>query len=275
MVKPISAKTFVLTIIILGLASCQQAVRESDVPQQLAPQAEKQLMKRPVFLQALEACYGQHFTVLDTNTLYWHDGDTVLLDDGLAKSCQELLHHADIEDQFHYTYPTGSKMIPTDSCFDPGRVRNEAFFRKMYGGTKEAVKSNLVEVAWGEERLMVNKINGCSDSLRKAGLEFRDLPDSLKQFVFPSAGCFNYRNIKGTTRLSCHSYGIAIDINVKHAHYWRWAKNKDVIKYKNAIPYAIVEVFERYGFIWGGYWYHYDTMHFEFRPELIKHSTYE
>src|SRR5262245_1812136 len=27
--------------------------------------------------------------------------------------------------------------------------------------------------------------------------------------------------------------------------------------------------FEKYGFIWGGHWYHYDTMHFEYRPELL------
>jgi peptidoglycan LD-endopeptidase CwlK len=31
----------------------------------------------------------------------------------------------------------------------------------------------------------------------------------------------------------------------------------------------IVKIFEKYGFIWGGKWYHYDTMHFEYRPELI------
>ena len=31
----------------------------------------------------------------------------------------------------------------------------------------------------------------------------------------------------------------------------------------------VVEVFEKHGFIWGGKWYHYDTMHFEYRPEII------
>jgi hypothetical protein len=31
----------------------------------------------------------------------------------------------------------------------------------------------------------------------------------------------------------------------------------------------IVDVFEKHGFIWGGKWYHYDTMHFEYRPELL------
>src|SRR5690242_16362928 len=27
--------------------------------------------------------------------------------------------------------------------------------------------------------------------------------------------------------------------------------------------------FEQHGFIWGGRWAHYDTMHFEYRPELL------
>jgi hypothetical protein len=39
--------------------------------------------------------------------------------------------------------------------------------------------------------------------------------------------------------------------------------------YKNQIPLEIVKIFEKYGFIWGGRWYHYDTMHFEYRPELL------
>ena len=41
------------------------------------------------------------------------------------------------------------------------------------------------------------------------------------------------------------------------------------VKYQNRYPHEIVEIFERHGFIWGGRWYHYDTMHFEFRPEIL------
>ena len=40
-------------------------------------------------------------------------------------------------------------------------------------------------------------------------------------------------------------------------------------KFKNSIPFEIVEIFERNGWVWGGRWYHYDTMHFEYRPEVI------
>jgi D-alanyl-D-alanine carboxypeptidase len=28
-------------------------------------------------------------------------------------------------------------------------------------------------------------------------------------------------------------------------------------------------IFEQHGFVWGGKWRHHDTMHFEYRPELI------
>ena len=45
------------------------------------------------------------------------------------------------------------------------------------------------------------------------------------------------------------------------------------IPYRNKIPMEIVDIFEKHGFIWGGKWYHYDTMHFEYRPELLPEQT--
>ncbi|MCK5249849.1 MAG: M15 family metallopeptidase, partial [Spirochaetaceae bacterium] len=34
-------------------------------------------------------------------------------------------------------------------------------------------------------------------------------------------------------------------------------------------PEAVVEAFEKNGFIWGGKWFLFDQIHFEYRPELI------
>ena len=67
-----------------------------------------------------------------------------------------------------------------------------------------------------------------------------------------------------------YGFGIAIDIAAAHSHYWLRAKPGagGHIAYKNEIPWEIVRIFEAHGFIWGGKWYHYDTMHFEYRPEL-------
>jgi hypothetical protein len=74
--------------------------------------------------------------------------------------------------------------------------------------------------------------------------------------------------------LSAHSSGIAIDINPDFSDYWRWSDERGhegSIQYRNRLPNEIVEIFERHGFIWSGKWYHYDTMHFEYRPELLPH----
>jgi len=35
------------------------------------------------------------------------------------------------------------------------------------------------------------------------------------------------------------------------------------------IPAAAVEAFERHGFVWGGKWLFFDTMHFEYRPDIL------
>jgi hypothetical protein len=66
-----------------------------------------------------------------------------------------------------------------------------------------------------------------------------------------------------------HAYGAAMDINAKYADYWRWSQNPVNPAWRSQIPIEIVRVFEKHGFIWGGYWHHFDTMHFEYRPELL------
>lgn len=42
--------------------------------------------------------------------------------------------------------------------------------------------------------------------------------------------------------------------------------------FDSKMPAELVQVFERYGFVWGGKWNHNDRIHFEYRPELILYS---
>jgi hypothetical protein len=94
---------------------------------------------------------------------------------------------------------------------------------------------------------------------------------------------FNYRFVEGTRTRSLHSYGLAVDIipksyGGKHA-YWQWAMSK--VPDWWTIPYAqrwmpppaFVKAFEREGFVWGGKWLFFDTMHFEYRPEILMLSA--
>ena len=77
--------------------------------------------------------------------------------------------------------------------------------------------------------------------------------------------------VADTGKMSMHAYGAAIDLNLGYSDYWLWRTKggKQTIKYKSRMPREIVDIFERHGFIWGGRWYHFDTMHFEYRPELL------
>lgn len=103
------------------------------------------------------------------------------------------------------------------------------------------------------------------------GREKAQHPDLL-EYLNP-ASTFYWRKVRGANRQSAHSYGIAIDINTSFSDYWLWDNEgiceTDRIEYRNRIPLEIVQIFERHGFAWGGRWYHYDTMHFEYRPEIV------
>lgn len=228
-------------------------------------------------ISRLVAAYPTFIERADGNALVWADGTRMTIDDGKgAKSFEALLDAADIKDMFYAPYPAGSMSAPPQVNVDPGRVRNEAFFRKMYGDcSKGEVQKALVEVVWLPKKwgkpLSVTRVNGVAEKLSAVSRELDELPAMLDDYLRPAAGTFNCRAIAGTERSSAHGLGIAIDLATKHAHYWRWTRPdaSGRYAYRNSIPPEIVEVFERHGFVWGGKWYHFDTMHFEYRPELL------
>jgi hypothetical protein len=90
---------------------------------------------------------------------------------------------------------------------------------------------------------------------------------------------WNWRTIAETQTRSYHAYGVAIDILPKSLGgketYWIWAsRNKPEwwnIPYSDRFhpPAAVIKAFESRGFVWGGKWLFFDTMHFEYRPEIL------
>lgn len=230
-----------------------------------------------LIIAKLIAAYPSFIDSVADNYVYFKDGTKLeFTNNKVKKTYDDTLNFASIKDQFIHPYTVGPNYkIPIPQNFDPGRIRNDEFFKKIYGSTKEEVQKNLVTVVWLPKKLGMkirfSKVNNAAEQLQKVSNELDNLPDSLLKYLTKLGGTFNWRPIAGTNRLSMHSFGIAIDINTEYSHYWRDAKpnSKGIYEYKNKIPFEIVRIFEKHGFIWGGKWYHYDTMHFEYRPELI------
>lgn len=205
------------------------------------------------------------------NDIIFDNGFAMKFDDGKTKDKNELLNSADVEDMLSENYDFSNTLPPKNNA---GRYRNYEFFDQIYGATKSEVMNNLKDVVWLKNSVKkvvkFNGKNGASNALQMVSDELDELlktrPEMIAFLNNPS-GTFNWRIIAGTNRKSAHSYGIAIDINTDKSDYWRWSKDG---KYKNQIPSEIVQIFEKYGFIWGGKWKNFDTMHFEYRPELAK-----
>jgi hypothetical protein len=227
-------------------------------------------------VENLLSAYPGQFGHIDGNDLVWADGTSMPISDGIEdKDFDTLLDHPDIDDMFVMPYRAGPPAAVPAFDQDPGRVRYEPLFVKMYGNcARGEVAPHMRNVRWLSGSVRFTTVNGAADRLEEVVADLRKLPADLTRYLVPASGTYNCRTIAGTDRRSMHAYGAAIDINASFSDYWRWAKPVGgMIPYRNRIPFAIADIFERHGFIWGGKSYHYDTMHFEYRPELIGRSS--
>lgn len=231
----------------------------------------------PKTLNALIKAYPSQQLKACGQQLIWPDGEQWQYNSSdSSRSFEAKLAQSTLADHFSIPYPKGMTYDTPTVNQDPGRLRFQPLLERMYGANKKAVQANLVRVDFFGSSIYVSQINGVDQQLKAI---IKELQTTLKKhpellpYLQQAGGGFNWRYIAGTQRLSAHSFGIAIDIGTKAAHYWRWAtRAKDTtvdIPYQNRIPMEIVRIFEAHGFIWGGKWYHYDTMHFEYRPELL------
>jgi hypothetical protein len=84
----------------------------------------------------------------------------------------------------------------------------------------------------------------------------REVQDrGLTAAIHPSeyAGCYYPRFIAGTTSLSNHSFGLALDLNVPGNQRGTAGE----------MDRTVVSIFKKWGFAWGGDWNFTDPMHFE------------
>jgi hypothetical protein len=166
---------------------------------------------------------------------------------------------------------------------NPPRRDPEFYDTLWQAHTKAEAAANLVQISFLGKNFAVHremaerlgKINALIEAAAKTDGEVRRWIDGIG-----SIGAWNWRNVAATVSRSYHSYAVALDIQPKslggRATYWQWTADSGraewyLVPYSGRYhpPLAVVEIFERYGFCWGGKWALFDTMHFEYRPEIM------
>lgn len=279
-----------LTVLFLAIAAlfvlpaCSTSAE--NMPYETKPQQTQPAVQNDVFAEikrdflCILAAYPEiSFKVSKEGERFYlllpEGGKIAYLSDTLLTE-EEALERPDLFWSMKMIYPYGKAWEAPAENFDPGRIRAAEIFKSMYGNTSAEVQRNLVPVIFLGKRILFQSKNGASLALQEVSKELEALqlsPADKKRLAAPP-GAFAWRFIAGTSRLSMHSFGIAIDVAPSLNPYWRWTSLERGQAACLSFPLEAVKIFEKHGFIWGGRWRHFDVMHFEYRPEIIFKSKY-
>jgi hypothetical protein len=137
---------------------------------------------------------------------------------------------ADAVGTFTYTVLGGGRIAP-----DPGWVASHI-----------ATESVPILGSVTCNRLLFPQLRAALEEIVQRGLADKINPDQY-------AGCYYPRFIAGSSTLSNHAFGLALDLNT--------ATNGRGIP--GDMDRTVVAIFKRWGFAWGGDWNYTDPMHFE------------
>jgi len=225
-------------------------------------------------LYKLKVAYPQYVSSINSDYIAWHDGTRMQISGSSA-----------LMDWLKGKSLRVDKSAEIISEKDVIHARFEPFFKKMYGRSPREVGKRLVTIYWMPHvfgtryPLRVTTVNGVDKKLQRISSNLEKLPPQYYKYLENPGGSYYWRKVVGENALSSHSFGIALDINLRYSNYWLWdfqKTNRPItdlrtkhLTCQNRIPMQIVEIFEKEGFYWGGRWYFYDTMHFEYRPDLL------
>jgi hypothetical protein len=222
--------------------------------------------------------------VQDGDVVFYLEGRPIHFEDG------RMLEHglggdnADCDPIF-YEYPLAPLTEPPAAPAEMPLYCTD-MLEALWGTTEAEVRSHGSSLEFLDHRMFVN------DLLRAplAAVE-RELLEAAERDARVAAWIeglditysFIHRGIAGSPTRSYHAWGMAVDFvpssyDGRHV-YWRWSRVFDregwdriPMEERWSPPRAVVETFERHGFVWGGKWAHFDAIHFEYRPEILVYN---
>jgi len=156
----------------------------------------------------------------------------------------------------------------------------------LWGQTETEIRRHGRSAVFLEHRMFVNDLLiEPLAAVEQDILEAATRDDAVARWIaeLDITYSFIYREIAGSATRSYHAWGLAIDLVPKSyeglAVYWRWSRVFDreawhqiPVERRWSPPLAVIETFERHGFVWGGKWAHFDAIHFEYRPDILLYN---
>jgi hypothetical protein len=244
-------------------------------------------LRDDVRVRAVVHAYGSlidSVSYRDDDVVFTIAGRAIHFQDGRMLS-EEHLDRRERCDPIFYRYslaPLTEPVAPSDKavrlCTDLQEV--------LWGRTEDQIRANARSTTFLDRRMFLNDlaVQALSEVERDilaissgdaAVASWIDEVDITYSFIT--------RGIAGTSTRSQHAWGLAVDLVPSSYEgrqvYWRWSRawnrtgwHLTPLEQRWSPPDAVVEIFERHGFLWGGKWAHFDNIHFEYRPEILEYN---
>lgn len=234
-------------------------------------------------LSALLKAYGERIEsieIMDGESVLSINGSRIYYAGGRMLSEDHSKRFLDFVPIF-YPYKLGPQRELMAASSFPLR-RSSDFLDALVGSSEKEVRVSSSWVPFlGHKAFVHGMLAGPLRRVESKILESADSSRPVQQYVENIRLIFSMarRKVSGTANMSYHAYGLALDIipkgyGGKHV-YWRWSAvfepewGRIPLAKRWQPPQEVVEAFEENGFVWGGKWYHFDAVHFEYRPEII------
>jgi len=292
----------ILIILFANLYSCgsRQSIQTDE--EENTPQVEAELpepTRAELVMRAVFDAYNEHlekiefrsgdWAVLLRGTWFYYAGGRMLPEEELEnesnyRSLQFYGYPADLPEWVKPADEETERYRNWTTMRSQTQIRRSNFFLDALwqAGTRTQTENNMVRITFLGKRAKIHK--DIQDIL--ARIETRILAiavtESEVQTWINSINTlegYGWRNIADTQSRSYHSYGLAVDLLPRSMGskqtYWLWTSHYREdwwnVSYKERYhpPLSVIKIFESHGFVWGGKWPLFDTMHFEYRPEIL------
>lgn len=237
--------------------------------------------------RAFRQAYGSHIdsvTQLEDDIVF-HLGSTAIhFQDGRLLAADRLDRRAECDPIFYrYSLQPLTRPLPAADhlptyCTD--------VLESLWGRTEGQIREHGRSVRFLDHRMFVNeRLIEPLAAVERDVLRLAERDAAVAEWIeeLDVTYSFVYRRIDGSPTRSQHAWGLAVDFvprSYEGRHvYWRWSRAMDregwdeiPLARRWSPPRRVVEIFERHGFVWGGKWPHFDTIHFEYRPEILLYN---